>query len=231
MERIPESELMESRKQVLSYVEGDFSKGENQFVDFINHYLISNQIHLTNEDLIVDLGCGPGNITEKIALKWPDANVIGIDGSKEMIKQAKIRNNLDLNMKTLKNINYFCSDIRSIDLKEISSKSNIKLLVSNSLLHHIISIDHFLDCICNLSTEDTINFHKDLIRPKDEKTALELKEKCNGIYNNVLLNDYYASLKASYTKDELKKIISERMLHSLDVIEDGDEYLILYGKV
>ena len=231
MERTPEPELMESRKQVLSYLEGDFSKGENKFIDFINDYLLSNNIKLTNEDLIVDLGCGPGNITEKISVKWPEVSVIGIDGSKEMIKEAKSRKNLNANMRSYTNINYFCADIRSVELKEISSKANVSLLVSNSLLHHIISIDHFLDCICNLSTEDTINFHKDLIRPKDEKTALELKEKCNGIYNNVLLNDYYASLKASYTKDELKKIISERMLHSLDVIEDGDEYLILYGKV
>ena len=231
MERTPEPELMESRKQVLSYLEGDFSKGENKFIDFINDYLLSNNINLTNEDLIVDLGCGPGNITEKISVKWPEVSVIGIDGSNEMIKEAKSRKKLDANMRSYTNINYFCSDIRSIELKEISSKANVSLIVSNSLLHHITSIDHFFECISNLSTKETINFHKDLIRPKDEKTALKLKRKFNGIYNNTLLDDYYASLKASYTKNELKQVLSERMLHSLDVIEEGNDYLILYGKV
>ena len=32
MERIPEPELMQSRKQVESYIEGDFSEGEKEFI-------------------------------------------------------------------------------------------------------------------------------------------------------------------------------------------------------
>jgi len=77
----------------------------------------------------------------------------------------------------------------------------------------------------------TINFHKDLKRPNDEKLALELKEKCAEKYNDILTNDYYASLRASYTLKELKNFILENNLSSLDVFEDGDKYLILYGNV
>ena len=29
--------------------------------------------------MIVDLGCGPGNITEKIACIWSNAKVLGVD--------------------------------------------------------------------------------------------------------------------------------------------------------
>ena len=231
MERIPEPELMESRNQVKSYIEGDFSSGENDFIDFINSYLIFNKINLSSKDLIVDLGCGPGNITEKISLKWPDVKVIGIDGSNEMINEAQSRKNLSRNKQLFKNIRYLCADIKYIEPNEISFNTKATLLVSNSLIHHINRINDFFDCINNLSTKETINFHKDLRRPKDEKTALKLKEKCGKIYNTTLTNDYYASLKASYRKNELLTIISERMYSSLDVIEDGDEYLILYGKV
>ena len=231
MERIPEPELMETKKQVLSYVKGDFSKGEKIFIDFINTYLISNKINLSDDDLIVDLGCGPGNITERISLQWPAVPIIGIDGSKEMIIEAKSRQNLYENKHIFKNINYICADIKELELKKISPIKRISLLVSNSLIHHITNIDQFFDCINNLSTKETINFHKDLLRPKDEKTAIKLKEKCNEIYSNTLTNDYYASLKASYRKNELQKIIFKRMLYSLNVIEEGNEYLILYGKV
>ena len=77
----------------------------------------------------------------------------------------------------------------------------------------------------------TINFHKDLKRPLDEKSALELKEKCAKKYNDILTNDYYSSLRASYTFKELKYYTLDNDLTSLDVFEDGDNYLIIYGNV
>lgn len=77
----------------------------------------------------------------------------------------------------------------------------------------------------------TINFHKDLKRPIDKQSALYLKEKCGKKYNEILTNDYYASLKASYTSKELKDFIFENKLSSLEVFEEGDQYLVIYGKV
>jgi trans-aconitate 2-methyltransferase len=41
--------------------------------------------------LVIDLGCGPGNNTELIADRWPDARVIGIDSSPRMIEAARSR--------------------------------------------------------------------------------------------------------------------------------------------
>ena len=77
----------------------------------------------------------------------------------------------------------------------------------------------------------TVNFHKDLKRPLDEKSALDLKEQCSTKYNEILTNDYYSSLRASYTFKELKKFILDNDLSSLEVFEDGDNYLIVYGNV
>lgn len=37
---------------------------------------------------VVDLGCGTGNLTAVLADRWPDASVIGIDSSPEMIAKA-----------------------------------------------------------------------------------------------------------------------------------------------
>src|SRR5258707_13456216 len=39
--------------------------------------------------LVYDLGCGADNVTRFIAERWPEAHIVGIDGSAEMLAKAK----------------------------------------------------------------------------------------------------------------------------------------------
>ncbi|MGZ4626985.1 MAG: methyltransferase domain-containing protein, partial [Kineosporiaceae bacterium] len=38
---------------------------------------------------VVDLGCGPGNLTRTLLARWPGADVQGVDSSEEMIARAR----------------------------------------------------------------------------------------------------------------------------------------------
>jgi trans-aconitate 2-methyltransferase len=38
---------------------------------------------------VVDLGCGPGNLTTLLANRWPSADVVGVDSSEQMIARAR----------------------------------------------------------------------------------------------------------------------------------------------
>ena len=78
MERVAEPELMETKEQVISYSEADFSEGEDNLINQIDYYLLKNNISLGEKGLIVDLGCGPGNISEKLAIRWPNTEVVGV---------------------------------------------------------------------------------------------------------------------------------------------------------
>jgi trans-aconitate 2-methyltransferase len=39
--------------------------------------------------VVYDLGCGPGNVTAFLAHRWPDAELIGLDNSPEMLARAR----------------------------------------------------------------------------------------------------------------------------------------------
>src|SRR5215813_4923366 len=49
------------------------------------------RVPLDNPTRVVDLGCGPGNSTELLIERFPDAEVIGVDSSPDMLRQARER--------------------------------------------------------------------------------------------------------------------------------------------
>lgn len=47
------------------------------------------RVGATGPRRVVDLGCGPGNMTRLLAERWPAAEVIGVDSSADMIERAR----------------------------------------------------------------------------------------------------------------------------------------------
>lgn len=48
-----------------------------------------SRIDYNNPGSIIDIGCGPGNSTQVLYNRWPDANIVGADNSPAMIAKAK----------------------------------------------------------------------------------------------------------------------------------------------
>jgi trans-aconitate 2-methyltransferase len=66
----------------------------NRYERFSDHRLrpaleLLDRVPLSDPGLIYDLGCGTGDVTRIIANRWPDATVIGVDNSPEMLAKAK----------------------------------------------------------------------------------------------------------------------------------------------
>lgn len=49
------------------------------------------RVQLEDARVVVDLGCGPGNSTELLLARWPNARVSGIDNSESMLQSARKR--------------------------------------------------------------------------------------------------------------------------------------------
>ncbi len=47
------------------------------------------RVRADRPQLVVDLGCGPGELTRSLAERWPGARVVGIDSSPEMLDRAR----------------------------------------------------------------------------------------------------------------------------------------------
>ncbi len=71
---------------------------------------------------VVDLGCGPGNLTALLKARWPDAEVAGVDSSPEMVAAAR----------SVAGVDFSVGDLRSWRPDE-----PVDVLVSNATLQWV----------------------------------------------------------------------------------------------
>ncbi len=74
---------------------------------------------------VVDLGCGPGNLTRLLARRWPDAWVEGVDSSPEMVERARAEGETDR------------LSFRVADLRDWSPREPVDVLLSNATLQWV----------------------------------------------------------------------------------------------
>jgi trans-aconitate 2-methyltransferase len=91
---------------------------------------LAGRIAATSPATVVDLGCGPGQLTASLAARWPDANVLGIDSSGEMIARAQaIDDSAMAGRGTLR--------FRIEDVLDWKADSPVDVIISNALLQWV----------------------------------------------------------------------------------------------
>ncbi len=54
-------------------------------------YDLLSRVRAESPRRVVDLGCGPGNLTATLSERWPDAVIEAVDSSQEMVEAARAR--------------------------------------------------------------------------------------------------------------------------------------------
>jgi trans-aconitate methyltransferase len=84
VKRVSEEELMDLPLHAQAYANADFSEPNSKFVA-----LFSEKFPAFNGRHIIDLGCGPADITIRLAGRYPQARVVGLDGADAMLEIAR----------------------------------------------------------------------------------------------------------------------------------------------
>lgn len=99
---------------------------------------VMNELELQGDEHILDLGCGNGLLTARLAERVPDGKVVGLDSSLSMLKQAEKHRNGNM-------------EFRLLDMESMEIHDKFDVVFSNAALHWVKGHGHLLkrihDCL------------------------------------------------------------------------------------
>lgn len=209
MERVLEPELMDDPEQAAAYAKADFEEENQGFVKrFIECYPDFTEGH------VLDLGCGPADIPIRFVKALPKCRVTAVDASPPMIKLAEeavgkagLGDRIALK----------CERMQTLALAEPADAA-----LSNSLLHHIPNPFQFWHGLKKQVKPGSYVLVMDLLRPESPEAAQAIVDQYAAGEPAILKRDFYNSLLAAFTEDEVAAQLAEMNLSRLmiDVIDD-----------
>jgi len=219
MERVLEPELMEDPAQVLAYARADFADVNQGFVD---------RFRATFPELtrgrVLDLGCGPADIPIRLARALPSIRVTAVDGSEAMLAQAR---KAVAEAGVADRVLLLRALVPVIPFKP----QTFDAVISNSLLHHLHNPDVFWQELLRLGRPGAAILVMDLFRPDSQERAREIVEAAAADEDPVLKQDFYNSLLAAFTVDEVRAQLATMGLVHLDCRIISERHWLVSGRL
>jgi 2-polyprenyl-3-methyl-5-hydroxy-6-metoxy-1,4-benzoquinol methylase len=220
MERVPEPELMDGLEQAEVYAAADFAASDQALVERF-HTLFPE----APGEQLLDLGCGPGNISFRLAERFCAAQVVGMDGAAAMLSLAA--RGLSQRPWLQPRVRFEQHRLPDPDLT-----GGFDAVVSNSLLHHLHQPAVLWQAVAQLGCSGACVYVKDLRRPDSPGAALALQRRYLADAPSLLQHDYLASLHAAFTPEEVRHQLEEAGLaDQLQVAVLEDRYLEVWGRL
>jgi SAM-dependent methyltransferase len=246
MQRRCEPELMDDPLQARVYAEADFSRSDQAFTDRILALLAGGESAgsfpagdgqacspAALEERILDLGCGPGNISFRLAEALPDVPLLGLDGAAAMVALAEERRQANPDRWPRLGFLQARLPLSSEAVAELPAgfAPPYSLLVSNSLLHHLPDPAVLWEAVVRWAAPGALVVVRDLRRPGSPEALRELVERHAGEAPALLRRDYAASLEAAFRPEEVEAQLAAAGLSGLKVELRDDQYLDVSGRL
>lgn len=219
MQRIPEPELMDNDAQARAYAEADFEEPHALFVRLWSECWGDVEADYK----IVDLGCGPADITVRFAERYPGVLIDGVDGSAAMLKYGHER---VISHRLESRVRLIHGRLPDAGLADHAYDA----VISNSLLHHLADPSVLWRSIRACARHDAPVLVMDLMRPDSESQARVLVDRHAADAPPVLRHDFYHSLCAAYRPEEVRAQLDAAGLADFTVRAVSDRHLIVTGR-
>jgi ubiquinone/menaquinone biosynthesis C-methylase UbiE len=206
---------MDGDEQSHAYANADFSTSNQWFVD---HLLAEYPDFLGN---ILDIGCGPCDVMLRLAEARPDIRVTAVDGSAAMIKLAQEAVRAAHNETRIVPMQGY---IPGLALSEHSFDA----ILSKDLLHHLPDPMVLWKEAHRLGRQGAAVYVMDLIRPATQQAARDIVEAVSPHEHPILKADFYNSLCAAFTMEEVKAQVRHAGL-PLEVGRASDRHMLIKG--
>lgn len=219
MKRIPEPEYMDDQHEADAYAHTDFSGVNTAFTQrMLGHAPASERTWA------IDLGCGPGDITLRVAAAQPAWRVVGADAATAMLihaqREARQRGLTRQAGWTL------CDGKRTP-----FARAAFGVVFSNSILHHLPDPAPFWEEVKRIAAPGAYVFLCDLYRPDSPGAARALVEKHAEGATDLLKEEFYRSFLSAFTPQEIRAQLRAAHLTGLHVETVTDRHVDIRGVI
>lgn len=216
MDRVLEPELMDDPKQAEAYARADFAEENQGFVELFKDYFPE-----FSQGTVLDLGCGPADIPIRFSKLYPACQIIGVDASAPMIQlgeQAVKRADLSDHI-----------TLRCERYEEVAGARIVDAVISNGLLHHLPNPLQFWQKLRQLVKPGAPVLVMDLLRPESPEAAQAIVDQYAANEPDILRRDFYNSLLAAFTEDEIGSQLARMNLTRLLIDIPDDRHWVIGG--
>jgi len=221
MKRIVEPELMSAEEQAQAYAQADFEAAHSSYPKLFAQKFPRRP----RRAFVLDLGCGPCDVTTRFAKANPDYTFHAVDGSPAMLKYG--RTLLARSRGLTRRIRLVEGFVPGAPIP----RRRYDVILSSSFLHHLHDPQVLWQTVRKYARRGTIVFVPDLRRPPSRAKARAMTQKYSGNEPEVLKRDFCNSLQAAFTPAEVRGQLKQAGLPSLKVEVISDRHLLVFGKI
>jgi ubiquinone/menaquinone biosynthesis C-methylase UbiE len=223
VERVTEPELMDDAGQAHAYSEADFAASHQAVVGHFTQRF--GDFGALRGARVIDLACGPADVTTRLARAFPDASFLGVDGAAEMIAlgNERIAHNGLADRITLER--------RLLPDPSLCTLGPFNAAVCTGALHHFHDPMVLWETIGDVAGTGTRVLVQDLTRPDSPQVARTLVDRYAAGEPDVLRRDYYQSLLAAFTLGEIRDQLRAAGLEHFTVDRVSDRHVVVSGTV